>query len=279
MNIINLIENTEGRCGCVYAHGLSFYVETERHRLLLDLGPSEETLRNAKVLGIDLTAVDTVILSHGHYDHSGGIIPFSEVNDKAVIYMQASATDDYYADDGENAPVRFRYIGIDKSIASLPQVRFLNGDTVIDDELELFVIRNRSHEFPSTNRNLLVRGEDCYRRDEFGHEHVLVVRQNGKSVLMSGCAHNGILSILDAYTDRYGSAPDLVVSGFHLMKKTEYSADEIAEIEAIAEALRTYPTKFYTCHCTGTVAFDVMKNIMGDQLAYVHSGDVINVTD
>lgn len=279
MNIINLIENTEGRCGCAYAHGLSFYVETERHRLLLDLGPSEETLRNAKVLGIDLTAVDTVILSHGHYDHSGGIIPFSEVNDKAVIYMQASATDDYYADDGENAPVRFRYIGIDKSIASLPQVRFLNGDTVIDDELELFVIRNRSHELPSTNRNLLVRVEDCYRRDEFGHEHVLVVRQNGKSVLMSGCAHNGILSILDAYTDRYGSAPDLVVSGFHLMKKTEYSADEIAEIEAIAEALRTYPTKFYTCHCTGTVAFDVMKNIMGDQLAYVHSGDVINVTD
>ena len=67
MRIINLIENTEGRSGCAYAHGLSFYVETEKHRLLMDLGPSGETLQNAQALGIDLAKVDTVILSHGHY--------------------------------------------------------------------------------------------------------------------------------------------------------------------------------------------------------------------
>ena len=277
MRIINLIENTEGRCGCVNAHGLSFYVETERHKLLLDLGPSEETLRNAEVLGIDLTAVDTVILSHGHYDHSGGILPFSAINDKAVIYMQETATKDYYADDGADAPVRFRYIGIDKDIARLPQVRFTEGDTVIDDELELFVIRNRSHALPSTNRNLLVREKGRFRRDAFGHEHCLVIRQGGKSILMSGCAHNGILSILDAYTERYGSAPDLVVSGFHLMKKKDYRECEIREIEAIAEELKTYPTRFVTCHCSGTTAYEVMKSIMGDQLEYVHSGEELRL--
>ena len=88
MKIVNLIENTEGHSGCVAAHGLSFYVETEKHKLLLDLGPSEETIKNAERSGIDLPAVDTVILSHGHYDHSGGIIPFTKINDKALIYMQ-----------------------------------------------------------------------------------------------------------------------------------------------------------------------------------------------
>ena len=91
MRIINLIENTEGSMGCAYAHGLSFYVETKKHKLLMDLGPSEETLKNAEKLGIDLTQVDTVILSHGHYDHSGGIMAFTKINPDAVIYMQESA--------------------------------------------------------------------------------------------------------------------------------------------------------------------------------------------
>lgn len=275
MKIINLIENTEGRSSCAYAHGLSFYVETEKHKLLLDLGPSAETLRNADALGIDLSAVDTVVLSHGHYDHSGGIIPFTRVNDKALIYMQESAVDDYYADDGKEARPRFRYIGIDKAIARLPQVRFIHGDKVIDDELELFVIRDRSHVLPSTNSNLLVLSKDEYQKDDFGHEHCLVIRQDSKSILMSGCAHNGILSILDAYMYKYGQAPDLVVSGFHLMKKTDYSDSEINEIKAIAKELKNYPTRFVTCHCTGIAAFDVMKEIMGDNLDYVHSGEEV----
>ena len=278
MKIINLIENTEGCSGCAYAHGLSFYVETGKHKLLLDLGPSEETISNAEALGIDLSAVDTVVLSHGHYDHSGGIIPFTKVNDKALIYMQDSAVGDYYADDGKEAQPRFRYIGIDKNIASLPQVRFLHGDKVIDDELELFVIRSRSHELPSTNKNLLVRAGDEYQKDDFRHEHCLVIRQDNKSILMSGCAHNGILSILDAYKVKYGKAPDLVVSGFHLMKKTDYSDSEIGEIRSIAYELKNYPTRFVTCHCTGTAAFDVMKSVMGESLEYVHSGEAVSLS-
>ena len=277
MRLVNLIENTQGHDGCVYAHGLSFYVETAKHKLLLDLGPSEETLRNADALGIDLAAVDTVILSHGHYDHSGGILPFAKLNDKAFIYMQRSATDEYYADDGKTAPERFRYIGIDKKIADLPQVRFLAGDTVIDDELELFVIHNGRHEIPFTNKRLLIRSGEEYQRDDFRHEHFLVIHQAGKSILMSGCAHNGILNIMEAYMERYGKAPELVVSGFHLMKKTDYREDEIGEIKAIAEELKKYPTRFVTCHCTGTIAFDVMKEIMGDRLEYVHSGEEITV--
>ena len=275
MRIINLIENTPGRIGCAYAHGLSFYVETEKHKLLLDLGPSEESISNAEALGIDLSAVDIVVLSHGHYDHSGGIIPFTKINGNAFIYMQKSAVEDYYADDGVDAPERFRYIGIDKDIATLPQVRFIDGYSRIDDELELFVIENRSHELPFTNKWLLVKTGNDFRRDDFGHEHFLVIRQDGRSILMSGCAHNGILSILDAYKEHYGTSPDLVISGFHLMKKTPYRDNELEEVKSIARELNKYPTKFVTCHCTGTEAYDIMKTIMGDKLEYVHSGEEI----
>ncbi|MCR5453239.1 MAG: MBL fold metallo-hydrolase, partial [Lachnospiraceae bacterium] len=184
MKIINLIENTEGANGCIFAHGLSFYVETKKHKLLMDLGPSEDTIVNAKVLGVDLKEIDTVVLSHGHYDHSGGIIPFTKINDKADIYMQESALGNYYADDGERAEgERYRYIGIDRKIADLSRIRLIRGNHVIDDELELFTIKKRSHALPFTNKRLLIKNEDGFIRDDFVHEHFLVIKEDGKRVL------------------------------------------------------------------------------------------------
>ena len=277
MRIINLIEDTKGNNDCISAHGLSFYVETAKHKMLLDVGPSADTLENAKALGIDLSEIDTVVLSHGHYDHSGGIIPFTKINDKALIYFQESAKEDYYADDGESAIERYRYIGIDKSIVSLSQARIINGDTKIDEGIEVFTINRRSHKLPSTNKNLLIKKAGSFECDDFNHEHFLVVRENGKSYLLSGCAHNGILSILDAYKSKFNEAPDVVISGFHLMKKSDYSESEIEEIKDIAEELKKYPSRFVTCHCTGIPAFEIMKNILSDKLEYVHSGEEIIV--
>ena len=278
MRIVNLIENTEGKSECLYEHGLSFYIETEGHKVLLDLGQTDNSLKNAIFLGVDLEKVDMVVLSHGHYDHSGGIIPFTKINNHAAIYMQSSAGGDYYADDGKMAgDDRYRYIGIDKDILKLPQVRMLKGDYVIDDELELFTIKDRTHMLPFTNKRLLIRTNDGFIADDFSHEHFLVVKDKGLTVLMSGCAHNGILSILDAYKKKYGCLPDIVISGFHLMMKREYRDNELQEVRSIAEELRTYQTKFYTCHCTGIPAFEEMKKIMGDQLEYVHSSEELSL--
>ena len=74
MRIINLVENEPGSSGCEAAHGLSFYIETANHKILFDTSPSEVVLRNAQKLGVDLTAVDTVIL-HSHDCRAGGILP------------------------------------------------------------------------------------------------------------------------------------------------------------------------------------------------------------
>jgi 7,8-dihydropterin-6-yl-methyl-4-(beta-D-ribofuranosyl)aminobenzene 5'-phosphate synthase len=275
MRIVNLIENTEGTSGCACAHGLSFYLETPRHHALMDVGPSAAALENAARLGIDLHKIDTVILSHGHYDHSGGIVPFAALNSRAAILMQRTAVGEYYADDGEAADTRYRYIGIDRQISALPQVRFLQGDTVIDEEMELFTIRRRTHELPFANKRLLIRQHDGYVRDTFRHEQFLVLTDGGVRVLLSGCAHNGILSIMDAYRAKYGGFPDAVISGFHLMVKREYAQEELEEIRQIAAALRSCPCMFFTCHCTGPAAYEAMKSVMGEQLRYVHSGDEI----
>ncbi|HOC35237.1 MAG TPA: MBL fold metallo-hydrolase [Ruminococcus flavefaciens] len=130
MRIVTLVENSCGNEYCIAEHRLSIYVETENHKLLLDTGQTDAVVRNAEALGVDLNSVDTVILSHGHYDHSGGILPFSKLNHTAQLIMQRSAAESHY--NGE------RYIGIDTDILKLPNVRLIDGDIRLDDELFLF---------------------------------------------------------------------------------------------------------------------------------------------
>ena len=277
MRIINLVENEPGSSGCEAAHGLSFYIETENHKLLFDSSPSDLVLRNAQKLGVDLTAIDTVILSHGHYDHSGGILPFAEINPRAKIFMQSNAGGEYYAFDGEEKG--FRYIGIDKKILSLSQVQLLKGDTKLDDELQLFTVEKRAYPLPSTNKRLRELCDGQYIQDEFHHEQNLLLTAGGKKILFCGCAHNGILNVMETLERKFGPAslPDLVIGGFHLMKRTEFSEADTAEVIEIANRLSSYKAHFATCHCTGLPVFNQMKEIMGDQLSYVRSGDEVVV--
>ena len=275
MRIVNLVENELGSSGCEAAHGLSFYVETANHKILFDTSPSDVVLRNAQKLGVNLSAVDTVILSHGHYDHSGGILAFVEINPQAKIYMQHNAGGEYYAFDGEDKG--FRYIGIDKKILSLPQVQLLQGDTKLDDELQLFTVDNRAFPLPSTNKRLRELCSGQYVQDEFHHEQNLLLSTEGKKILFCGCAHNGILNVMETLERKFcsDSLPDLVIGGFHLMKRTEFSEADTAEVTEIANRLKSYKAHFATCHCTGLPVFNQMKGIMGDQLSYVYSVDEV----
>ncbi|MCR4940176.1 MAG: MBL fold metallo-hydrolase [Treponemataceae bacterium] len=319
MRITALIENTPGVEGCLPLHGLSFFIETERHKILFDFGPSDETLRNAEKLGIDLGQVDVAVLSHGHYDHSGGLLAFAALNPAAKIYMQRGAGGENYAFDGPDKG--YRYIGIDKRILQLPQVQLLDGDFRIDEELSLFTVETRPYPLPSTNRRILKKvcqaptapvaetsptgvaetasgsqgtasvaglapcssgdAAPCtYIQDDFSHEHCLFVScDDGSQALISGCAHNGILNIMEEFSRKFGrdKLPQLVVSGFHLMKKSGYQESDFTEQRDIARKLASYPCKFYTCHCTGEEPYSQMKLVLGDKLDYIHTGNIIKI--
>ena len=289
MRIINLVENTEGASGCGVEHGLCFYIETEKHKLLMDTGQTGLLLENAEKLGIDLTEVDTVVLSHGHYDHGGGILPFAKINPTAKIYVPEAAFGEYYSMNKDGEP---HYIGLAKEIQELPQVikvsaeakpeaseeaKAADGIYRIDDELALFSGIGSEHVIPSTNQRLKKKTEDGFVQDDFAHEQCLVISEGVKKVLLSGCAHHGILNIMDRYCELFGEEPDFVISGFHMMKKHNYSDEDINMIIDTALALRQYKTVFYTGHCTGVEPYNAMKKLMGDQLHYVHSGDEIRI--
>ena len=263
MRMVVLMEDTCGNLQCACEHGLSVYIDTGRHKLLVDTGASGKTWDNAEKLGISLSEVDTLILSHGHYNHSGGIPEFCKMNQRAAVYMQRTALLDYYHNE--------RYIGIDKEIGALKSVVLLDGDLRIDGEISVFTgITGRKY-WPKSNVGLSVRKDGLDIQDSFLHEQCLVV-QGKKSLLVSGCAHNGILNILDRYREIYGEAPGVVFSGFHMMKKTDYTEQEKDIICRTAEMLAEEDILFYTGHCTGSKAFNLMKPIMKDKLVQIHCG-------
>lgn len=267
MKIVTLMEDTPGKQQCYFEHGLSLYIETRKHRLLFDTGASQKTIENAVKMGIDLTKIDTVIISHGHYDHAGGLLDFCRINPQAEIYIQKQAGEDHYHGD--------RYIGIDKNILQLPHLHLLEGDLQIDDELFIFAnIKGRRY-FARTNLELSVKKNGQCFPDDFIHEQCLLINSEGKRILLSGCAHNGILNILDRYHELGYADPDIVISGFHLAKKVGYEQTEIDDIIKTAWELKNTSSRYYTGHCTGQKAFLLMKDIMKDQLNYMHSGDRI----
>ncbi len=268
MQVTVLMEDTCGNPECKYEHGLSLYIEAEGYKILADAGASEQSLDNARILGIDLSKVDFAVLSHGHYDHSGGLPAFRRVNQDAVIYMQRSALDDYYH--GE------RYIGIDKQIGRLPKIELLSGNRKIDKNISIFTGMT-GHKFcPGSNLGLSRRVNGKDEQDEFAHEQCLVIHGD-KKLLVSGCAHNGILNILERYEELYGGVPDVVISGFHMMKRSGYTAEEQEVILKTAEELDKSGAIFYTGHCTGQQAIDLMRPIMGEKLVQIHCGMKINL--
>ncbi|MBQ6554447.1 MAG: MBL fold metallo-hydrolase [Firmicutes bacterium] len=268
--MITLVENTAESDAFIAEHGLSIYIETEKHKLLLDTGQTDALLKNAAVLGIDLSAVDTLVLSHGHYDHSGGILPFCGINKNARIIMQKTAAVPHY-----NGA---KYIGIDEKILEMPNLMLIDKDTKLDEELFLFSGIKGRRCYPQGNRKLsqIKNGEKI--PDDFSHEQCLVITQDDKKWLLSGCAHNGILNILDRYKEIFGALPDYVISGFHMMKRDgEHTEEEKDIILQTAKALAKTDTVFYSGHCTGIPAFEMMKEIMGDRLHALHSGCGIKI--
>ena len=270
MKIITLVENTSGSRNCRTEHGLCLYIETGKHHLLMDTGASDLLLENAAACGVDLTKVDTVILSHGHYDHGGGIPAFAKLNPHAKIYMHEDAAGPYYSSIGG------RYLGLPEGAAELPQVVRVKGFLKIDEELSLFSDIPTAEPLPASNADLMRKEGDTLVPDDFRHEQCLVIRQGGQQILLSGCAHHGILNIMRHYRTLFGKDPDYVFSGFHLRRKDgHYSEEDIRTIVHTAAELKKCRTQFYTGHCTGEKPYEAMKGIMGDKLHYIHCGDTV----
>lgn len=269
MKIACLAENTavDERFGS--EHGLSLFIETGDHRILFDMGQTGIFAENAEKMGIDLSCVDLAVLSHGHYDHGGGLKKFFERNHTAPVYLSRYAFEPHYNGAG-------KYIGLDPSLrgeASRPdggkgtemRFRFTEEKTEIGKGLTLFSCNDRERKYEFGNFGLSVMRDGRRIPDDFRHEQYLLIEEAGKRILISGCSHKGILNLEEWFR------PDVLVGGFHFMKIQP--GKELAEYAAF---LNGYLTEYYTCHCTGAEQYAFMDKYI-DRLHYLAAGQIIAI--
>ena len=256
MRITSLLENTTNRTDIKTEHGLSLYIETEHHKILFDMGQTSLFADNAETLGVDLSAVDIAVLSHGHYDHGGGLRKFLELNRHAPVYIHRDAFLPHY--NGAE-----KYIGLDPSLAEESRFVFTEHRVEIGEGLTLFSCNDRKRLYDLGGSGLTEKVGDDLIPDDFRHEQYLLICEKGKRVLISGCSHKGILDIAEWFS------PDILVGGFHFSKMPLDGT--LAEA---AKRLSADHTDYYTCQCTGMPQFSFMKDYMRN-LQYLSCGESI----
>lgn len=279
MKIKVLIENNakEGFCA---EHGLCLYVEYKNKKYLIDSGASEQFVENATKLGVRLDQIDMAFLSHAHYDHSSGYPKFFEQNKQAKVYLQkASKNKQYYKIAG---PIK-KYIGIPKGILEEYSNRFeyIDGAKQIDDGIYIVphsldgILERAKH----THMCVIVDGKTQY--DDFSHEQTVVFEEEDGLICFNSCSHSGvdivIKEVQKAFPDKKIKA---YIGGFHMMgimgaDSCSYSKEEV---QAVAKQLMELTeARFFSGHCTGTIAYEWLKEILKDRLDAFYSGKIIEI--
>ena len=262
-------------------HGLSLFIQTQNKNILFDMGQTNLFAKNASLLSIDLQTVDFAILSHGHYDHGGlssplpatlkneyfGIEAFAHINQKAPIFINSNAF-------SQNYNANKKYIGLNQELLQskiAERFVFVQDEKEITQNIKLFSCNSYKKSVATNAFGLMQLQNGTFVPDNFNHEHYLLIQENDKKILISGCSHKGILNIVEWFK------PDFLIGGFHFKSLDVENPCQKLELESYAKKLASYNTKYFTCHCTGTQQFEILKSIMKEKVEYISTGDVINI--
>ena len=227
IQITALVENTSADPRLGAEHGLSLYIETGAHHILFDMGQTALYAANARALGVDLAGVDLAVLSHGHYDHGGGLAHFLAANPGAPVYLSRYAFEPHYHGSTKN-------IGLEPALAQNLRLRFTGETTPLGDGLTLYACNARPRRHDLGSFGLTTVRDGAFVAEDFRHEQYLLIEQAGKRVRISGCFHKGILDLVEWFR------PDVLVGGFHFSK---LPLDET--LAGYARALDRSGTVFY----------------------------------
>lgn len=276
-----LVENekcNECEPGIKAVHGLSTYIESNGKKILFDVGPRKQFLENAEKMGINIDEIDMVVISHGHHDHGGGLCHFLRKNRRAKVYIQREAFEPYYTKLGGFFPV---YIGLDRSLKRryASRIEYIDDFKSLSDKM--FLLSNIMGDFerPSVNSTLFKREDGKLVHDDFRHEMVLIIEDEGEMVLFTACSHSGVLNMIGSYQHTKDETRKLkaVFGGFHLYDPVKKSSCSQEYIDKLAKGLDKINTVYYTGHCTGARNFDQMKKTLGERLQPMLCGSVIEL--
>jgi 7,8-dihydropterin-6-yl-methyl-4-(beta-D-ribofuranosyl)aminobenzene 5'-phosphate synthase len=253
-------------------HGLSFLIETDDGRLLLDTGSTDAVFwHNFALLGESLSDISALVLSHAHYDHTGALVPLLSQKPGLPVYVHPDLFRQRFAlKEG-----KYTVIGLRLSQAELSQLAALHlSDTPVQVLPGLWTTGEISdrREMEGRSRYHVVRTNDGWQPDPYRDDMSMVLETNHGLVVVCGCCHAGLLNTL-AHIQRTFERPIVaILGGTHLVTANE------EHLTHIIETLRTtYGTpRLYLNHCTGQRAYAALSNAFPDQVNPCPTGTTLS---
>lgn len=273
MKITTLSENTAGKTphGLLAEFGLSILIEMDEHKILFDTGQKISAVHNAQILGVDLSDIDKIVLSHGHFDHTGGIKAVLEQTNDVEVIAHPDVFSEKYATKRKSKPIGIPYskemledLGARFKLTKEPTKI---GHATVTGQIE------RINDFEKIDRNLYVQKGDELCNDEVLDDQAMVLKTDDGLFVILGCSHRGMINTIEqakkvADEDRvYG-----VIGGTHLI-----SAEKV-QMEKTIQALRDYNVqRIGVSHCTGILAEAKLSTEFGDRFFLNNAGSVIEL--
>ncbi|MFC2019634.1 MBL fold metallo-hydrolase [Chloroflexota bacterium] len=275
LSITTLSENTAGMGNFLAEAGLSILLEARGMRVLLDTGKGISTCHNADSLGVDLTKLDKIVLSHGHLDHTGGL---RQVLRRIERDIEVIAHPDVWADKYNRRKGRKeRFIGVPFQRQELEShgavFRLSTGPVKIADDILTTGEVPRVTDFEDMPTHLMVREGSRWRRDELKDDQALVIDTEQGLFVILGCAHRGIINTLYHARQLTGVARiHTVVGGAHLLDASE---ERVSRTIAVLKELDVQ--RLGLCHCTSLPAASIIAHEFGDRFFFNNAGNRIEL--
>ena len=266
MKITTLIENLVYDSNLTAEHGFSILIEKDGKKILFDTGQSGSFINNAQILEINISEIDIVVISHGHYDHTGGLQEFIKYNKTANIYLKEQC---FY----EKYKSKEKYIGIpfNKNILENRLV-FVKNITEIIKNVFIIPQINIYYKDDTHYKNMLIKNNNNFVQDDFTDEQFLVIKNKDSLIIISGCSHNGITNIIQTAIDYFKMPVELVLGGFHFKNENENKI-----IHSIDVLNKFNIKQIGVSHCTGIEQYFLLKNKLNASIFYNYTGNILNL--
>jgi 7,8-dihydropterin-6-yl-methyl-4-(beta-D-ribofuranosyl)aminobenzene 5'-phosphate synthase len=277
VTILTLVENTVQKLGLIAEHGLSFLIAAPGADLLFDTGQGFALIPNASRMAIDLRRITSVVLSHGHCDHTGGLSRLlSEIGPRPVFAHPAAFSRKYSKKQGE-----LRSIGVPESREALEhagmQLRTCTHPVEVAPGILATGPIPRVTDFEQSPPHFLMDAPDRSGlvQDFLGDDQALILDRHDGPVLVLGCGHSGIVNTLLYAAELTGKKRfPLVIGGMHLI-----DANETRLVQTL-ESLRQFEiTRIAPCHCTGPRGQFALWQKYGTAFLSNTAGDRIECTE
>ena len=270
IRLTTLVENTALGGRLRAEHGFSVFVETESGSLLFDTGQTDAFIHNAKILNRDLSRVEKVVLSHGHYDHAGGLSYLSKLT-KPVVYAHPEIFRERYVQSED----RLQYIGMEKQAFYEENgitFEFLEHSKEIVKGAYTTGVEAMVTDFEEVTKTFVYKSNGEYRQDDIIDDLSLVLHAKRGLFIVFGCAHRGIINIIRQAEEEFGRNVYGFVGGTHLGP-----AGDIQKRRTFEELKKKNLSIIGPSHCTGLLTTAQLYCEFKDKVLFNNAGSVIEL--